>query len=195
MTRTELVHHHIRAFLDSRAPGSVRIVSMWAGQGRELLPVLAGHPRRSDVHTRLVERDPLSVAAACETVSELRLDWQVDVVCADAGLTDAYAGAVPADLVLLCGVFGSLGAAGIRTAIDGLPQLCGRRATVVWTHERRPDDPTPSIRGWFSDAGFQEDAFESSATEASWVGVQRFTGEPQPLGRGVRLFTLNGERP
>ncbi len=32
----------------------------------------------------------------------------VEVIAADASMTDAYVGAVPADLVLLCGVIGNI---------------------------------------------------------------------------------------
>jgi hypothetical protein len=35
----------------------------------------------------------------------------VHVVAGDASITDAHAGALPADLILLCGVFGSITAA------------------------------------------------------------------------------------
>jgi hypothetical protein len=195
--RTEVVHHHIRAFLDSCRPGPVRIVSICAGQGRELLPVVAAHPRREDVRARLIELDARNVAAACEAVGDLRLDWNVDIVCGDASVTDAYAGAVPADLLLVCGVFGCLDDADTLRMITELPQLCAPGATVVWTRQRQIERPVAHIRAWFREGGFCEEAFESPGPEASWVGVERFAGEPRPLIRGARLFTFrsNGDRP
>jgi hypothetical protein len=193
--RTRIVHRHVRFFLDAREAGTpIRIVSICAGQGRELLPVLSSHPRRTDVRARLVEIDPRNVAAACEYVTEHALDWHVDVVRGDAAFTDAYRGAVPADLVLVCGVFGCVAPDDARATIAALPQLCATGATVVWTRQRLPVDRSAEIRRWFADAGFLEEAFESPGEDASWVGLVRFDGEPVPLVRGVRLFTFRSER-
>jgi hypothetical protein len=189
--RTEVVHRHIRAVLDSHRAGTTfRVVSACAGQGRELLPVLAAHPRRADVRARLIELDPRNVAAASDAVSELKLDWNVEIVCGDASRTDAYAGAVPADLVVLCGIFGLITAEDARNTIELLPHLCTAGAAVVWTRQRRATDLTPEIRGWFEQAGFREDAFESPAPDASWVGLQRFSGESRPFTPGLRLFAF-----
>jgi hypothetical protein len=189
--RTEIVHRHIREFLDAREAGSpVRIVSPCGGQGRELLPVIALHPRRAEVHARLVELDPRNVAAACESVSDLRLDWNVDIVCGDASLTDAWVGAVPADLVVLCGVLGCIDDGDARNTIEALPGLCGEGATVVWTLQPMQLDRMREIRGWFEEVGFKEQCFESPGLDASWVGVHRFAAQPRPLTRGVRLFTF-----
>jgi hypothetical protein len=38
------------------------------------------------------------------------------VICTDAGVTDVYAGAVPADLLLVCGVFGNIGDADVQSS-------------------------------------------------------------------------------
>jgi hypothetical protein len=49
------VQAHVRAALDTAPSGPLRVVSGCAGQGRDLLDVLAEHPRREDVTARLVE--------------------------------------------------------------------------------------------------------------------------------------------
>jgi len=174
-SRAEVVQRRIRSFLDSRASGSrLRIVSVGAGCGRDLLPVLAIHPGRAGVRARLVEPDLQELAAASDAVSELKLDWNVEIVCGDGSTTDAYAGAVPADLVLLCGVFGRIPPDDVRNTIEYLPQLCARNATVISTHDAALD-----LRDWFQRAGFEDED-----------GVERFAGETRPLARGVRLFTF-----
>jgi hypothetical protein len=188
--RTEIVHRRIRECLDWSAPGAVRILSPCAGQGRELLPVIASHPRRTDVRARLVELDPRNVAAACDAVTNLRLDWNVEIVRGDASVTDAYVGAVPANLVVLCGIFGCIDEADAETTITVLPELVAPGAMVVWTLQPTLVDLAASIRTWFRDAGFREHSFESAGLDASWVGVSRFAGTSRPLTRGVRLFTF-----
>jgi hypothetical protein len=50
----------------------------------------------------------------------------IEIVTADASITDAYAGAVPADLVPLCGVFGNINAEEIERTIEYLPRFASR---------------------------------------------------------------------
>jgi hypothetical protein len=47
--RLELVQGYLRAELDRAPAGGVRLISLCAGQGRDVIGVLAGHPRRDDV--------------------------------------------------------------------------------------------------------------------------------------------------
>src|SRR5690242_14199661 len=53
--RLKAVQTQIRAALDAGESGPLRVISLCAGQGRDLLEVLAEHPRRDDVQARLVE--------------------------------------------------------------------------------------------------------------------------------------------
>jgi hypothetical protein len=69
--------------------------------------VLAAHPRGGEVAARLVELDPRNTAVAADLVAGPGLS-SVDFGTGDASRTDAYDGVVPADLVLLCGLFGNI---------------------------------------------------------------------------------------
>jgi hypothetical protein len=55
--RLAVVQEQIRLALDRAAPGRLRLLSLCAGAGRDVLPVLATHPRARDVTGRLVEQD------------------------------------------------------------------------------------------------------------------------------------------
>jgi hypothetical protein len=55
--RLVAVQAQVRAAVDRCAPGPVRAISVCAGQGHDLIGVLAKHPRRGDVAARLVELD------------------------------------------------------------------------------------------------------------------------------------------
>ena len=189
--RLAAVQAQIAGALDRAAPGPVRVISMCAGQGRDLLGVLAVHPRRADVRARLVELDPRNVARARAAAPE-----GVEVVQGDATSTSAYEGAVPADLVLVCGVFGHATDDGIRRIVDHLPTLCAEGATVVWTRGgRRQPDLRPAIRRWFAGAGFEEIARASRHAGGWGVGAHRLVAEPRPFQAGVRLFTFLDELP
>ncbi len=187
--RLALVQAHVRGALDRAPPGSIRAISVCAGQGHDLIGVLAEHPRRTDVTARLVELDVENVAHAQMAARAAGLDG-VDVVAADASMTDAYAGAVPADLVLVCGVFGNISAADITKTIENLGQLCAPEATVIWTRHRRPPDLVPHIRETFERFGFHEAAFEEAPPFG--VGASRLSVAPQPLQHKVKLFDFIG---
>lgn len=105
---------------------------------------------------------------------------------------DAYAGAVPAAIVLACGIFGNITEQDIRRTVSALPMLCARDATVIWTRHRRPPDLTPTIREWFRETGFSEEAFEAPDGTFFGVGAERFIGSPRPLVPGQRMFTFVG---
>ncbi len=187
--RLVVVQRLVGSALDDAPSGPVRVISVCAGQGHDLIGVIAQHRRREQVAARLVELDEHNAQQARAAVREAGLE-QVEVLTADASITDAYAGAVPADLVLLCGVFGNISQADIASTIANLPRLIAPAATVIWTRHRHPPDATPHIRETFAGEGFEELAFEDSPPFG--VGVNRLDAPPKPFERGVRLFEFIG---
>jgi hypothetical protein len=155
-----------------------------------VLGVLPSHPRRDDVRACLVELDPVLAARARRRADDAGLAG-VEVRTADAALVDGFADAAPANVVLVCGIFGNISDDDIERTVVALPQLCERDATVLWTRHRRPPDLTPTIRDWFSREGFDELAFEAPEV-ARWVsvGAACLRADPQPLEPGTRLFTF-----
>lgn len=186
--RLAAVQHQIRTYLDQGPPGPVRVLSMCAGQGRDLLGVLADHPRRPDVTGRLVELDP-RLAADAEASARAAGLTSLEVRVADAGVSDSYAGAVPADLVLVCGVFGNIIDADIRHTIGFLPGLCAPGATVIWTRTREAPDLVPTVCDWFAASGFAL-RFLSDPAVPYGLGVHTLVDPPAPFAPGERLFTF-----
>ena len=186
--RLAAVRAQIDRRLDATAPDPVRVVSACAGDGRDLLGVLAGRPDADRVTALLVEYDARLAARASRAAQALAA--RVDVRRADAAQSDVYSGAVPADLVLLCGIFGNVSDADVRATIGATPQLCAPGAEVVWTRHRGDPDLTPSIRGWFAAAGFEEVVFIAPDADQWSVGVHRLSGDPHPLEPGCHWFTF-----
>ena len=175
--RLGAVQELITGFLDTAPAGELRVISLAAGQARELIPLLISHPRGRDVRARLVELDERNADLAEGAVLSAQLSG-VQIVVADAGSTDSFAGAVPADLVLACGLFEMLPDDDVAAAIAQLRQLCAPGATVVWAD----DIDSAVLTGLFSDAGFAATAGERG------TGTARLVQAPEPLAPGGVLF-------
>ncbi|MFD3456222.1 class I SAM-dependent methyltransferase family protein [Streptomyces sp. NPDC058691] len=188
--RLRTVQAQVRAALSDAPAGGLRVISLCAGEGRDLLDVLPEHPRRDDVRARLVELDPRNSATALARAGQAGLQ-QVEVVTGDASLIDQYEGMAPADLVLICGVFGNITEADIEHTIAACSQLCRTGGIVIWTRHRGAPDRVPLICEWFEAQHF-ELRWLSAADAGFGVGVHRFVGAPQPMRRGTRLFTFVG---
>jgi hypothetical protein len=191
--RLRLVQDAVRDVLDRAPAGLVRVISMCAGQGRDVTDVVAGHPRASDVRALLVEMDPGLVAFARSRARTAGVGDQVSVVEGDASSAGSYAGAVPADLILICGVLGNIDLDDIATLVSALPTLCAPGATVVWTRHRRPPDRTPAVRELFASAGFTEHSFSAPDPYVLGVGRSTLAVPPGVFDPSRRLFTFVGD--
>ena len=187
--RLRLVQDHVARWLDERPEAELTVVSACAGQGNDILGVLAGRDDAHRVRATLLETDPVNAAAARERAAGAGLS-RVAVVEADAGRLSSYAGAVPADLVLMVGVFGNITDDDVHRTVDTLPQLCAAGATVIWTRTREAPDLTPTLRTWLRDAGFEEEAFHAPEDVHFTVGVHRLVAEPEPLDETGLMFTF-----
>src|SRR4051812_36648345 len=186
--RLRIVQEHIRIALDRPPPGPATVVSLCAGQGRDLIEVLAAHPRRADVRARLVELDARNVRAANTAARAAGLNG-VEAVIGDAGLADAYRGMVPADLVLACGVLGNLNDGDVERTVAACSALTRDGGTVVWTRHRGSPDKVPGVCDAFERRGFER--LGLTPPELGFgVGAHRHTRTPAGLAPGSRLFTF-----
>jgi predicted RNA methylase len=121
--RLAIVQRLVRDAIDAApADGPVRILSLCAGRGTDVIEVLATHPRADSVEARLVESDPDLAARARSDAAAAGIDG-LDVVTGDASVSDVAQGAVPADVLVACGIFGNVSDISWRPR-----QPCARRA-------------------------------------------------------------------
>ena len=185
--RLLVVEDLIASSLDERGPGPVRVISMCAGQGRDLVTVARRHRRGRDLVGRLVELDPRNVHAARAAIADAGLPG-LEVVEGDAGDPGSYRGATPADLVLACGIFGNVPDEDVETTVASLPALCAPGAWVIWTRAPRHDGILRTIQEWFEAAGFEPAVLVVGEGDLFGVGAARFAGATAELRRGARLF-------
>jgi hypothetical protein len=185
--RLDVVRRRIAEALDRSPAGAIRVASICAGDGRDILGVLQHHPRARDVSGRLVELDPRLAERARASAPAT-----IEVLCRDAGISDAYEGAVPVNLLLCCGVFGNITEADIQKTIGAWSMLCAPDATVIWTRGGFEPDLRDTIRQWVKLAGFEELSFDTNGKYG--VGVARMIREGQPFRSGVRFFSFIPEK-
>src|SRR5579863_3504017 len=76
--RLRCVQAHLADAVDRAPAGRISLVSLCAGQGRDVIGVLPDHPRRDDVHAVLVEADeriagPAREAAAARGLAQVEV--------------------------------------------------------------------------------------------------------------------------
>jgi hypothetical protein len=180
--RLAAVREQVSSALSAAPAGVVRVLSLCAGQGRDLLGVLPTHPRRADVRAVLVELDPDLAPPSGPGVS---------VRVGDAGLVSGYADAFPAEVLMLCGIFGNISEADIRRTVRAAGGLTAEGGVVIWTRHREEPDLFPRVCGWFEEAGFAP-VFVSAPSSPFGLAVHRRVGPPIPVAPGTRLFTFDG---
>jgi len=192
--RLRVVQRRIVEWLDAVPAGSdgpLRVLSMCAGQGRDVVGALRDHPRRHEVRALLVELDERNVTLARAAAAAAGLDG-VDVRTGDASLAAAYADVVPVHLAVVCGVLGNMTDADVERLVDLMPTLVAPGGTVIWTRHTGAPDLTPEVRRWFGRAGFRELGFDTAEGYRFAVGVHVLDGPAAAFDPSVQLFVFRG---
>jgi hypothetical protein len=187
--RLNVVQRYLRDALVRHA-GQIRVLSLCSGDGRDIIGVLDGRKDADRVQVTLIELHP-DIARQAHAAAETAGLEHVEVRVLDAGNTSSYLGAVPADVVLMVGIFGNISHVDLEQTIKASPQLCGPEATLLWSRGRDRDDLNDAVRSWFAEAGFVElhyDTRESGSRPA--LGAMSYQGDSQPLESGRQLFTF-----
>ena len=165
--------------------GVVRLVVMCAGEGRDVLPVLAAY--EGTVRSVLVELDPdLADKARAANAPG------VTVRTGDAGDPATYQDLAPAHIVMACGVFGNTTVADAHRTIEALPTLLADDGLVIWTrgHFAEDDtDPAQDLREHFTRSGFAEVSYTSPEDERFRVGMNRLVQRPA-IDQPERFFSF-----
>ena len=190
--RLRNVRREIIAALDECPPGPIQIISVCAGDGRDLLGALENHPRRNDVTALLLDNNAQSVELGKSAAEIIGLGRQLQFVEADATLAKNYASHVPADLILLCGFLGHMLHKEVPGLIESLPMFCKTGGQAIWSRRTILYDGREQIfliREFFRKANFVEVHFEAASANGHAVGRARFAGQPKPLDSSRVLFT------
>ncbi|MNR04651.1 hypothetical protein D3C85_1206300 [compost metagenome] len=151
--------------------------------------MLAHYPNSDNIHSYLVEIDERLVQECKHTVSDRGLQ-NVTVVKGDASLLRTYRDVIPADLILLCGIFGNIANEDILNTIESLAQLSKQGTRVVWTRNLRDPKVVPMIRHSFTANDFKEVDYRTTSDDSYAIGIYEFYGLSQRLKDDIQLFTF-----
>jgi hypothetical protein len=134
--RLHLVQGQIDGALIAAAPGPIRILSICAGDGRDLLGLRPDHPRRPDIVAYLVDNDFASLERGRQEAAQIQFPGQLHFVEADATQIRSYQGLGHFDLVLISGFWGiCVRRASLRSSPDYpyfVATMAGSCGTVIW---------------------------------------------------------------
>jgi hypothetical protein len=187
--RLEVVRARLSDALDRCGAGDPRLLSLCAGEGRDVLPVLTVHPKGRHVTGVLVEREPVLADRAVHSARDSGLD-NVEVRCADAGDPASFRDQLPVDVLLLCGVFGNIDPSTVHDVVYRVPAMVVPGGSVIWTRgSHGAADHRPQVRRWFEEAGIPEISFDGPPATFG-VGVNEVReGVARPIDDS-RLFTF-----
>ncbi|CAN5909888.1 hypothetical protein BH11VER1_BH11VER1_09820 [soil metagenome] len=193
--RLRIVIEQIAAAIDECSAGPVTIVSLCAGDGRDVIGALAEHKRRADINAWLLDTHKDSLARGEALAEEQGLAGQLRFLEADAGLLGNYANIVPADIILLSGFLGHIRQHDIPSLIASLPMLCKVGGFVIWNkHLVANDGPVAvlAIREILARAQFEEIQFQVTEIDGYAVGRARFCGRSLELDATRVFFEFEG---
>lgn len=191
--RLQIVRENLATCLNACPPGKIQVVSVCAGDSRDLTGTLFDHPRTADVQARLVELDERLVECGRTAAEAAGLGEQLEFIQGDATISSVYEGAVPADIVLLCGVFGNIPEEELPRLMETLAYLCKPEAFLIWTRDLFEDSEhrLAIIRELLQKSGFEEVNFRMTLTGNMGVGTHRYLGQTLPLPKDKELFVFS----
>jgi hypothetical protein len=190
--RLAVVVDRLVQVLDALPSGPVRLLSLCAGDGRDVTAATAARPGRR-VQALLVEADD-ALAERARAAGRVPGASTVEVRTGDAGCLGTFADVVPVDVLLLCGVLGNIEHESVHDVVRRVPALVVPGGYVIWTRGGAPPDRRDEVREWFVGEGMAELAFDGAPAPYG-VGLNRI-GEHRPPRAFAheRLFTFLGPR-
>ncbi|MFJ2280896.1 class I SAM-dependent methyltransferase [Pseudomonas sp. NPDC087803] len=193
--RLEEVCQQVTEAINAVAPSRVQVLSLCAGDGRDLLKALQSGHTSKEVDATLIELDPGLVEQGRKAFAEHGLSDSVQFRCADATSFATYQGLPKADIVMVCGVFGNVRGPHVQQLIFSLKAFCRQGARVIWTRSLNEFDDgetaAQEIRGWFAQAGFQETVFTRTPEGTFAVSSVAYGAEQTPLPSTGRMFEFS----
>jgi hypothetical protein len=127
------VQGHLGECFAAYSTRPIRLLSVCAGDGRDVMGAMISHNVQGQVVAWLVEQNLRSVNRGTTQSRRLGLQDTVKFLHADATLYDTYRNIAPSDIVLLSGVWGHVPASDRPRLVQALASFCKPGGMVIWT--------------------------------------------------------------
>jgi hypothetical protein len=193
--RLAIVRLQISDALSASPAGPVRLVSVCAGDGRDVIGALTNHPRRNDIAAALIDLHTDSIRRGRAMAKAVGFEAQLSFIEADAGLAKNYINIAPADILVLSGFIGHLHNNSVPNLISSLPMLCKPGGSVIWNRHLVLNDgksQVPRIRQLLERQQFRECEYKIASRDGFATGRVVFQGQTLPLNMTDVLFEFIG---
>jgi len=189
--RLSVVQAHLTECLEVAPAGPLRIVSVCAGDGRDVIGVLRSHPRRTEVTAWLVELDRVSVTAGIQLTTSEGLGKSVNFLHKDATAFETYLQIAPSDILLVCGVWGHVPVDERSQLVYALSCFCRPGGTVIWTcGAKKGGNRVQAIQSLFTGSSWECVRLSSTPDQRWAVATHRYCGPPNALPRSGPIFNF-----
>jgi hypothetical protein len=189
--RLSAVQQHLIECLETAPRDSLRILSLCAGDGRDVVSVLRSHPRRTNVSAWLVEIDRRSVAIGMQNVESAGLVDSVRFLNEDATDYATYANIPPSHITLACGVWGHVPTQERASFVHAIACLCQPGGSVIWTRGvSKGMDRLHQILSHFTPACWEEVRVSLTPDKGFAVATHRYCGPLIERPTGGRIFNF-----
>jgi hypothetical protein len=190
--RLAAVQMHLGECIDLAPAGLVRIVSLCAGDGRDVIGTMVGHRRRGDVRACLVELNEHSVGQGIESAKAAGVDGQIKFIAGDATDFASYQGYLPCDIMLVCGVWGHVPPLERERLVASLAKFGKQGSAVVWTRGvSRGMSRLDDIQEHFVKPIWERVRLTFTQDEEWAVVTHRYCGSPQRTPPSGRVFEFH----
>ena len=191
LQRLRAVQAHLAECLDCAPHGAVRILSLCAGDGRDVIGVLQSSPRRNDVDAWLVELDRQSVADGMRHLRASGLEKVVNFINADATEYATYKNLVPCDITLVCGIWGHVPGNERARLVRALASFCNPGGSVIWTRGiSKGKSRLNDIQSQFGGSSWENVRLSFTPDEEWAVGTHRYRGPSLEKPASGRIFNF-----
>ncbi len=187
--RLQAVEEHLGECLDEAPAGPVRILSMCAGDGRDVIGAVRSHRRRKDIAAWLVELNSQSVELGKGYSVNAGLDRTLKFINADATIYSTYRSIGPADIVLVCGVWGHVPAHEKTLLVRAISTLCKPGGAVIWTRgTSKGIGRVREIEALFAGSWWEKERVTYTADAAWAIATYRYRGPAHELPAVGQIF-------
>jgi len=189
--RTEIVKDLINKYL-SEIDKNIVVISIGAGQSRDILPVLIGRKDNDRITTYLIDTDIECLNYAKNYAKDNNI-INVHIVDMDGSLVKNYKDIPKADLIIFCGMMTQKNTDEVKNLANNIKLICNEDAQIIWSRHGYDGDYSTPFRNVFNENSYKELDFYISHKEPFFIC--RNIMMPNPINieteKDVKIFIFN----